>query len=109
MKKIKYPATRTWKVLAQRPSVNTAELTSTVQKIFDDILENGDAAVAKYTQRFDKISIPQTRVSAAEIKAAAGKLSKDLKEAMLRAAQNIRKFHSTQIEKPKVIRTMKGV
>lgn len=109
MKKIKYPATRTWQLLAERPSVNTAELTSTVQKIFDDILENGDAAVAKYTKRFDKISIPETRVSAAEIKAAAGKLSKDLKEAMLRAAQNIRKFHSTQIEKPKVIRTMKGV
>ncbi len=109
MKKIKYPATRTWQLLAERPSVNTAELTSTVQKIFDDILENGDAAVAKYTKRFDKISIPETRVSAAEIKAAAGKLSMDLKEAMQRAAQNIRKFHTAQIEKPKVIRTMKGV
>ncbi len=109
MKKIKYPATRTWQVLAKRPSVNTAELTSTVQKIFDDILENGDAAVAKYSQRYDKISIPETRVSAAELKAAAGKLSKDLKEAMQRAALNIRKFHTAQIEKPKVIRTMKGV
>jgi histidinol dehydrogenase len=109
MKKIKYPATRKWLALAERPSVNTAQLSSMVQKIFDDIVENGDAAVAKYTQRFDKVSIRQTRVSAAEIKGTARELSTDLKEAMQRAAQNIRKFHSAQMEKPKVISTMKGV
>ncbi len=109
MKKIKYPDTRSWPKLAERPSVNMAELSSTVEKIFMDIKKNGDTAVAKYTQRFDKASISQTRISAAEKKAASGKLSNDLKEAMHIAASNIRRFHAAQIEKPKVIRTMKGV
>lgn len=109
MKRIKFPTTRSWPKLTGRPSVNTADLSSTVEKIFSEIRKSGDTAVAKYTRRFDKVSIAQTRTSAAEIKAASGKLSKDLKEAMQRAAHNIHKFHAAQIEKPKVIRTMKGV
>ena len=109
IKKIKFPTTRSWTKLAIRPSIDTVDLSSTVEKIFTDIWKNGDTAVAKYTRRFDKATIAQTRTSAAEIKAADGKLSMDLKEAMQRAAQNIRKFHTAQIEKPKVIRTMKGV
>ncbi len=109
MRKIKFPAIQSWSKLAERPSLDTANLSSTVEKIFTEIRKNGDTAVAKYTRRFDKISIVQTRTSVAEIKAASGKLSTDLKKAMQRAVRNIHRFHAAQIEKPKVIRTMKGV
>ena len=109
MKKIKFPAAGSWPKLTQRPSVHTDELSSTVEKIFNDIRKNGDTAVAKYTLRFDKISVTQTRISAAEIRAASRNIPVDLKEAMQIAAHNIHRFHAAQIEKPKVIRTMKGV
>jgi histidinol dehydrogenase len=109
MKKIKFPAPRSWKKLTERPSIDSTDMSVTVEKIFSEIRQNGDAAVAKYTRRFDKVSIAQTRISAAEIKAVSEKLPKDLKTAMQLAASNIHKFHAAQIEKPKVIRTMKGV
>ncbi|HSF88372.1 MAG TPA: histidinol dehydrogenase, partial [Saprospiraceae bacterium] len=109
MQKIKFPDPEKWSNLIERPSVKSAELASTVEKIFADVRKNGDTAIAMYTRRFDNVSITQTRVSVTEIKAASGKVSKGLKEAMQIAAQNIHKFHAAQIEKPKVIRTMKGV
>jgi histidinol dehydrogenase len=109
MNKIKYPAAGSWQKLAERPSVSTDELSSIVEKIFTDVRINGDKAVAAYTERFDKISIVQTRISGSEIKASSGKLPVDLKKAMHLAASNIRKFHAAQIEKTRVIETMKGV
>jgi len=109
LKKIKFPAVKSWATLTKRPSVDTADLQSTVQKIFTEIRKTGDSAVAKYTRRYDKVSIHQARVSAAEIKAASENLPNDLKEAMQLAARNIHRFHAAQIEKPKVIKTTKGV
>jgi len=109
MQKIKFPSPGKWSKLIERPSVKSAELSPLVEKIFSDIRKNGDTAVARYTRRFDNVSVKKTRVSETEIKEAAGKVSKDLKEAIQIAAQNIHKFHAAQIEKPKIIKTMKGI
>src|SRR3954470_11239593 len=105
----KYPERASWPSLLQRPVMDTAALETNVGNILSDVKQNGDAAVRKYAQQFDKVQLQTLEVTAAEFAHAAAVLDADLKKAILQAKQNIELFHKAQQEAGKIIETMPGV
>ncbi|SIO09043.1 histidinol dehydrogenase [Chitinophaga niabensis] len=109
MQVIRYPEKNTWNALLQRPVFDTRELEATVSAILADVKVTGDAALRKYTQQFDKVTLTDIRVTTAEFEAADAILDEPLKNAIRQAALNIEAFHRAQVESVTLIETMPGV
>ena len=109
MKTIENPQQKDWSTILERPTKKVGDIEATVNEIFTDIQENGDAAVAKYTQKFDNIVLDTSRVSVSEIEAAIALVPQALKEAIQVAKENITKFHAAQKTDKVVVETTKGV
>ena len=86
--------------LGVRGKMDLKPVIETVQNVIDDIRENGDAALLKYTEKFDgvKLTPDQLRVSEEEIEAAIKSIDPELLTIMKEAASNIRRFHEEQKE-----------
>lgn len=69
-----------------------------VKKIIEDVRINGDKAVGKYTELFDKIQSRDFRVSKEETKRAYQKVDRESLQAMRQAFVNIKRFAKTQLE-----------
>ena len=109
MKTIENPQQKDWSTILERPTKKVGDIEATVNEIFTDIQENGDAAVAKYTQKFDNIVLDTSSVSVSEIEAAIALVPQALKEAIQVAKENITKFHAAQKTDKVVVETTKGV
>lgn len=96
------------KIIA-RPVNEKLKLDQLVQEIFDEVAKKGDAALKKFTKKFDKVDITTLQVSQSEIDAAEKKCSKELINAIDVAYNNIYKFHFSQKEEVKIVETIKGV
>ncbi len=103
------PTKERWSALVKRPAFNYASLEAIVNPILADVKANGDAAVKKYAAQFDKAELSELLVSAAEIEAAVGLVSEDLKAAIQLAKNNIQLFHASQKETIQKITTTDGV
>ncbi|MBL7890478.1 MAG: histidinol dehydrogenase [Bacteroidia bacterium] len=106
---IKYPERSQWQAITQRPVIDSTSLEDTVNNVLNDIRNNGDAAVRKYTKQFDKIELETFLVSQDEITQAQKNITEELKSAIQLAKANIEKFHESQREKEIFIETTKGV
>ena len=73
----------------------------TVNEILDNVKNNGDAAVLEYTEKFDKISLTSEtlEMSKEDLKKAASGVDAALYDTMVKAAENIRKYHEKQLRK----------
>lgn len=109
MKTILNPHITQWQSLFARPALNVQDLNTLVQQVFTEIKQNGDAAVAKYTQLFDGITPENIQVSQEEINTAVATVSNELKAAIQLAKSNIEKFHAPQKENIQIIETAPGV
>ena len=109
MKNINNPQKKDWNQILQRPTKTVDDIEAKVYQIFDDVQKNGDAAVNKYTQLFDDVSLKSTIVSEQEIKEAIGLVSLELKEAIQLAKKNITKFHTAQKTERVYVETVAGV
>lgn len=109
MQIIKYPARSEWSALLQRPVFDSTHLFATVQTVLDDVRANGDAAVRKYTETFDKVVIDALQVTPGEIAEAEALVAPLLKQAIEMARRNISKFHSEQQLESKEVQTSPGV
>ena len=109
MKNIIYPRKNQWSEILKRPTQTVKEIEATVNKVFEDVQKNGDSAIMKYTEQFDKVLLSSLQVTQEEIKMAVRSVSNELKEAILLAAGNIEKFHSTQKTEKIYKETMQGV
>ncbi len=69
-----------------------------VSDIIQDVRTNGDAALKKYTEMFDKVSLDQLRVSDAELEEAIRHTDPDFVKAMEEARDNIIYFHQAQLQ-----------
>ena len=109
MNKIYNPDRKEWAELLKRPTQTFGDIEKIVKEVFKDIELNGDDAVQKYTNRFDKVNVENSLVSEQEIKVAVDLVSEDLKRAIILAKNNIEKFHRSQISQLKKIETSEGV
>ncbi|WP_342468698.1 histidinol dehydrogenase [Ureibacillus sp. FSL K6-3587] len=72
------------------------EQLKTVRQVIADVRENGDAAIRKYTEMWDKVVLSDFRVTEEEINEALQNFDPQLKKDLEEAADNIRKYHEAQ-------------
>lgn len=84
--------------LKARQQETNADVTRAVQDILDDVRREGDAAVTRYSAKFDHAEGPIRVIEAAEIADAKSRINAELLGAMERAAVNIRRFHQQQVQ-----------
>lgn len=84
--------------LKARQQETNADVTRAVQDILDDVRGEGDAAVTRYSAKFDHAEGPIRVIEAAEIADAKSRIDAELLGAMERAAANIRRFHQQQVQ-----------
>ncbi|WEW54849.1 trifunctional histidinol dehydrogenase [Emydomyces testavorans] len=95
----------------QRPSQKSNEaIVGLVKPIIQDVRENGDAAVLKYTHKFEKATSLTSPILRAPFADDLMKLSSETRKAIDTSFENIRCFHAAQKEdKPLEVETMPGV
>lgn len=104
MKRIRLQSSEDQPALAQvldRSTTTAPEVEATVAAIVADVRQRGDLAVAEYTERFDgRPADPTTgyEVSRSDWEARAHRIDDRVREALTRAAERIRSFHSRQME-----------
>ncbi|MCM3162179.1 histidinol dehydrogenase [Metabacillus litoralis] len=74
----------------------TEEQRKIVQSIIATVREEGDSALFSYTEKFDRVKLPNLKVTEEEFTAAYEALDKELVEIIREAAANIRAFHEKQ-------------
>ncbi|MFZ9687815.1 MAG: histidinol dehydrogenase [Chitinophagaceae bacterium] len=109
MRIIQEPSIQEWDLLIKRPAIDQIPLRKAVGKILEQVKKKGDLAVKSFSKKYDDVSVRKLLVSEKEIKDAERKIQVELQQAILRAHQNITKFHSQQIEVTKKIETSEGV
>ena len=72
------------------------EQLNTVRQVLQDVRENGDAALRKYSEMWDGIQLDDFRVSQDEIDQAVQNFDPQLKQDLEEAAANIRYYHEAQ-------------
>ncbi len=109
MQIFKYPSEKDWKNITARPTFDHSDLFATVKSILDDVRQNGDQAIFKYGEKFDRVSLTRLSVTEEEIAEAENLISDELKTAMRTAKTNIETFHRSQQIVSRKIETAPGV
>ena len=109
MNKIYNPKREDWKNVLRRPTQTVADIEGLVKTIFNEVSEEGDITLKKYTQQFDKASLDNMLVSDVEIEDAKAFVSDELKSAIQLAKSNIEAFHKAQKTGRVEVETTKGV
>ena len=103
------PEKRQWTEILKRPVMDVSALFVPVQSILDEIRQNGDRALRKYTLKFDGTELSDFSVTDAELLEAVNEVPEALKNAIKIAASNIEKFHASQKTEIQKVETMPGV
>ncbi|MEG1616860.1 MAG: histidinol dehydrogenase [Bacteroidales bacterium] len=109
MKIYRYPQKEEWARIMKRPQIDSGDLTELVIQLLNDIRNRGDEALFAYELKYDKVALTSLRVTDHELDKAESLLPTELKEAIRTAAQNIEKFHASQVVEEKRIETTDGV
>jgi histidinol dehydrogenase len=96
-------------IAASRQKRN-AEVTEKVSAILEEVKNDGDRAVLRLTDTFDKVklTLSELRVSADEIDTAAKRISKSLKAAIKASATRIEAYHKMQVRYGFTLKTAEG-
>ncbi len=109
MQKIYNPSKNNWSELLKRPTQTLADIENVVLGVFDEVKNEGNTAINRYTKKFDKVTLDTILVTDNEIKEAKELVSEELKEAILLAKSNIEAFHAAQKTTKVSIETTDGV
>ena len=109
MEKILYPERQEWETILKRPTLDVTALHNIVKEVADNIKSNGDAAVLAYEEKFDKVVLDELAVSEIDIQNAYSQIDDVLKDAIVKAKENIYKFHAAQKFEGQKVETLKGV
>jgi len=98
-----------WKELLQRPVSDTVSLQKTVKEVLMDVKENGDEAIVRLTEQFDKVLLKDFQYDEIDLINAEAEIPYALKQAIIHAAESIERFHEIQIAQPQIVETIPGV
>ena len=104
-----YPGREDYAALLQRPHKDAADLGSIVAGVLHDVRREGDTAVLRYEEKFDKVCLASLAVSEEEIQEAEHLISDELKNSIRLAHANIHRFHQAQRMQPVSVETAPGV
>jgi histidinol dehydrogenase len=103
------PIKQEWEALLKRPNFDAALLLPKVQAILDAVAMEGDAALYRLSETFDRVQLKAIAIDPAMVQAAEEQVAPALKAAILSAKVNIEIFHQAQLKKEEKIETMPGV
>lgn len=85
--------------LSSRAASPSPEIIKTVTDIIEDVKTNGDKALLAYTEKFDgvKLTSETLEMKKEDLEKQAEKVPESLKKTILRACENIRKYHEKQL------------
>ena len=109
MNKIYNPDRAEWSTVLKRPTQTVADIEQTVEAVFKEVQNSGDATLKKYTQKFDGVLLEDLVVSEEEIQEASKLVSEELKKAIQLAKNNIEVFHKAQKTTKVSVQTANGV
>ncbi len=97
-RQLNFTAATERKILAEIEKLNNIEMEvpASIIAIVKDVEKHGDAAVKKYTRKFDGVEAKALRVTPAEVKAAYNLVDERLFSPIKTAIKNIAGFHSLQ-------------
>lgn len=90
-------------------AVPSSDVESIVAGIIADVVENGDAALFRYGEKFDKVKLTSLEVTAQEISDAMSGVEPEFIAILEKAAANIRAFHSRQVRPSFIINDKPGI
>ncbi len=88
------------------PEVDVEQI---VADILADVKENGDAALYRYCEKFDRVKLDSLAVSDREIAEAFAAVPAQFLEILREAAENIRRFHEKQKRNSFILNEERGV
>lgn len=102
---------REWNKLVQRGFLRRVRVEESVRKIVNSVRADGDAAVLRYTRKFDGVKLtPRTlKVTEAEISAAFQNIEPKLVASLKKVIENINRFYKHSVKKPWRTRDENGV
>lgn len=106
---IEYPVREEWDKLLSRPGEDGAQMELLLAEVFDGVAIDGDAAVLKYSSKFDRNTSGKLTLSNQELESRSRLISEDLRNAIDLAHDNIQKFHKAQITHSVSVETQPGV
>lgn len=92
--------------LLKRPKMDFSAIFDIVSPIIEDVLENGDEAVKKYTSKFDGVELDGITLDPTSLTIT---LPDEVRLAIDTAFENISKFHEAQHQHELFVETMPGV
>ncbi len=88
---------------------STIDVSKIVSDIIKDVQENGDGALIKYAEKFDKALLTGVKVTEEEIEEAFNEVPQEFIEVLKEAAENITAFHLNQVRKGFEIKGENGI
>ncbi len=88
---------------------NAVDVSGIVAGVIDNIRRNGDAALAEYTEKFDRVKLDSVVVTREEIDEAAASLDENFLNILRDAAANIEHYHKCQIRQGYAVTDKEGV
>ncbi|MCL1833769.1 MAG: histidinol dehydrogenase, partial [Leptospirales bacterium] len=82
---------------------------NTVIPIVNDVKNNGEDAVKKYTEKFDKIKLTDVIATQKEIDSGHKNAPKDVLKAFMKAKENIEEFHRRQLRENSIYTRKDGI
>jgi histidinol dehydrogenase len=95
--------------LARPAFAARADIAAVVAELIGTVRADGDAALLRLTERFDGVRLESLAVSPAEFAAARSQLTAVQIAALMRAVENVEKFHAAQQLPPLSLETSPGV
>ena len=96
-------------ILQRSAMSDQSEVKERTAAIVADVRARGDAALRDYTQRFDGYTPASFRVSEAEGEAGLNELGESQRLALIRAADQIKRFHAAEMPEPMRLEVSPGV
>ena len=109
MKIYENPARNTWEAICRRPTADDPIVRDRVESIIRRVREGGDQALRELSMEIDGRCPERFEVSREEIAEAATRVSEPVKQAIRKAAENIRAFHAAQMPREIRVETAPGV
>lgn len=83
--------------IMSRNNIASKEINKKVEEILVNVKIRKDKALVEYTERFDGVLLEEFLVSEKEIEKALNNIDQDLKEDLIRAKENIQRYHEEQL------------
>jgi len=95
--------------LVTRNSDPANAILQTVESILEQVKQEGDMALQRYTEQFDRVSLSKLYLEDTELDKLAATIGRTEQRALEIAFNNIYKFHQSQLRREKKVETMPGV